>query len=246
MDRVCFLLFGGQVTTLLVSPEDLGGESVEVRGEAYRHLFRSRRLAVGDKVRVVDGRGHARASRIESVTREHGRLALGPELPSLEPSSRLEILSAPPEPARAEWLVEKATELGAVAVRFVLSERSSRDSSRIRLERLERLARAAVEQCGRARLPEISGPHGWSELATLLAPLPRRWMLDPGPPEETTKHSGEPVALLVGPEGGWSDAERAHLRDLGCQPLHLGERILRTETAALAASAGILLSPPLT
>ncbi len=229
--------------TLLVAPADLAGERCEVRGAAYRHLFLARRLAAGERVRVVDGEGRAREGRIGRVGRDRGTVELGPAAPSRESAVALTLLVGSLRAQRASWLVEKATELGVVAVRFLATERGERDFGSGTLERLRRVAAAALEQCGRARLPEVTGPHPWEELAVLLAGCAERWICEP-----TASATGERAAAggasaaLVGPEGGWSALEVARATALGCRPLALAARPLRVETAALAAA--VLLLPP--
>lgn len=227
-------------STLLVAPAELGGRTVTVRGGAHHHLFRARRLAVGERLRVVDGGGRARAGRISEVGRAAAAIELGPELPSREPEVDLTLLVGALRPQRAAWLVEKATELGVVAVRFLASSRTPRALAPAGLERLRRVAAAALEQCGRARLPEVSGVHGWEELPALLAPAAQRWVCQPGPPPPPGG-AGAASAVLVGPEGGWSAGELEELAALGCRRLGLGPRPLRVETAALAAAALLLL-----
>ncbi len=228
--------------TVLVSPEAFGGDEILVEGDAYRHLFRARRLAVGDAVRVTDGEGRARNATIASVDRRRGVLAAGAPAAANEPPYRLHLLVAPPRPERASWLVEKATELGAWSVRFLASERAPRRYGDGTLERLLRVAGAAVEQCHRARRPAVSGIHPWEDLETLLEEAAERFYLDPAAvdrenPRDAQADSG---AVIIGPEGGWSPAERIRLEQLAV-PVGLGPRILRVETAALAAAARILL-----
>ena len=115
--------------TLLTSPELVIGDRLEVEGDAYRHLFRARRLAVGDALRVVDGRGRARHGRIVEVGRTRAAVELGDELPSLEPATRARLLVGAARPERASWLVEKATELGAESIVFIASERTPDQST---------------------------------------------------------------------------------------------------------------------
>lgn len=233
------------MTNVLLTPEELAGDSARIEGDAYRHLFRARRLAVGDRLRAVDGAGRARWAEVESVDRRAGVLRLGGEAPANEPAYRLELLVAAPKKERASWLVEKATEIGVSAVRFVASERSPRDWGAGTRQRLLRMAAAAVEQCGRSRLPEVTGVHDWAEVPGLLGHLPDRWVL------HTVDASGEGPAfpppqssagaVLIGPEGGWSDAEADELLALGCRPVHLGDRVLRVETAAVVAASFVLV-----
>jgi 16S rRNA (uracil1498-N3)-methyltransferase len=237
------------VTTLLLPPAVLDGVVATVTGEAYHHLFRVRRLAVGEDVRVVDGEGRARRATVATVDRSSGRLDLGAELPSAEAALQVHLMVAALKPDRAAWLVEKVTELGVVGIHFLSSERTPRNYGDGSLERLRRVAAGAVEQCGRARLPEVSGVHPWSELPTLLAPLPRRLVLDivPAGAARPAADAGGAIAVatavLIGPEGGWSEPERVALATLGAEPWHLGDRVLRVETAAVVASALLLASP---
>lgn len=226
--------------TLLVAPQELDAPRAEVTGEPYRHLFRARRLGPGETLRLTDGRGRARWAEVESVGRDRAVLALGGEAPTREPAFSLTLLVPTLRPERAAWLVEKATEIGVVAVRFLHTERAPRQPGESTLSRLERVARAAVEQCHRALVPELSGPHAWQELPG-LARSPDRWFLDPKAATDWGEHLPGAGALLVGPEGGLSPNEHAGLLALGWRPVGLGERILRIETAALVGAAALVL-----
>lgn len=227
--------------TVLVDPDALTGDEITVEGEAYRHLFRARRLAVGDEVRLVDGAGGARAGWVLEVDRREARLEAGAGLPSLEPAVRLTIASAPPRRERASWLVEKATELGVSAVRFVAFERAARDFGRGTRDRLLRVARAAVEQCGRAVVPEITLGHDPREIEAWSREVDRAWWLDAT--GDSRLHSPGALAsalLVIGPEGGWEDHEREFFLEWKIPCASLGERALRIETAAVVG-AGVVL-----
>lgn len=226
--------------TVLLDAAELEGEEARITGDAYHHLFRVRRLAVGEILRVVDGRGRARWGEVVAVGRQSGQVRLGEEAPGHEPALRVELLVAALKRERASWLVEKATELGVAAVRFLHTARTARRFGADTFQRFGRVAAAALEQCHRARLPEITGMHPWDELPELLAGVLDRRFLDaagvPGGPGRGTA----PVALLVGPEGGWTGGERDELLAFGCRPMTLGPRVLRVETAAVAGAALIL------
>ena len=227
--------------THLTDAEDFTGDEIEISGSRYRHLFRARRLAAGELLRVVDGRGAARRGEIVHVDRHTARVALGGPLPSNEPTYSLELVVAALRGERVSWLVEKATEIGVHAVRFLATERTPRDYGAGRLERLRRVAEAAVVQCHRARTPEITGVDPWQRLSELLASAEDRWVLDLAATDPSAGARGASGAVVVGPEGGWSDDERRQLEELGCVPMSLGERTLRTETAAVVAAARWLL-----
>ncbi len=228
--------------THVASPAELDATELEIEGDAYRHLFRARRLGTGATLRLVDGAGRARWGEVVRLDRRRAGVALGEPAPTNEASCRLELVVATPKKERASWLVEKATELGVAAVRFLAGERAPRAYGDGTLERLRRVARAAVEQCHRARLPEVTGVHAWTELSELLAGAERCWWLDPrGSQRLADDPDAASAVVLVGPEGGWSDAERADLTALRATPVQLGPRVLRIETAALAAAARLLL-----
>ncbi len=235
------------MTALIVSPAQLRGEQVVVEGDGYRHLFRAKRMAVGDGLRVVDGEGRARHGEIVEVGRRQATVTLGRPAESLESEVKLELWVAPPRPQRAAWLVEKATELGAHAVRFVATERTSRQWGEEVMARLARVARAAVEQCGRSRVPPITGVHPWTDLVTQSeageAAMVRH-VLHPGAARQLSAwfqaasiQTASPGAVLIGPEGGWTVEELAELQAGGWIELGLGARVLRTETAAITAAA---------
>lgn len=244
------------MVTVLLRPEDLDADSVELGGATYRHLFRARRLPAGVKIRAVDGRGRARWAEVERVERQRAVLKLSTPAPSHEPSYHLYLWVAVLRPERASWLVEKATEIGVRAIRFIAAERTPRKMKPAGLERLQRVARSAVEQSHRSWMPEITGVDPWE---TVVASLKEggdevdRYVLDTGLHEEhefssnrqSTADSSE-IALqsrgevLVGPEGGWSDLERRQLEELGLRVVSLGGRTLRVETAAIAAAVKLL------
>jgi 16S rRNA (uracil1498-N3)-methyltransferase len=212
--------------------EELDSGEVAVEGEAYRHLFRARRVPVGAAVRVVDGRGHARWGEVARVDRSSARVALGDPAPTHEPSFRLE---------RASRMVEKATEIGVSAIRFLNSARAPRTFGDGTIERMRRVAVSAVEQCHRSLVPEITGPDAWEEIGRLATGAEGRWFLDPQGALGGWGDQGGSGALLIGPEGGWAPEEREQVLAEGWRPVGLGPRILRIESAAVVGVAMLLL-----
>lgn len=227
--------------TLLADPGSFDVGEVRVEGEPYRHLFRARRLALGDPVRVVDGRGRARWAEVARVDRSVAILRLGEAAPVNEPELRLDLLVPTCRPERASWLVEKATELGVASIRFLHTERAPREFGEGTIARLRRVASAALEQSHGSRLPDITGPHDWRELTVLTDGAGERWVLDTEAEPTGWSPAGGSGALLIGPEGGWSPGERGHLADAGWKPVGLGPRVLRLETAAIVGAARLLL-----
>jgi 16S rRNA (uracil1498-N3)-methyltransferase len=231
--------------TLLIAPVLFDTPEVRIEGDAYRHLFRARRVEAGAEVRVVDGRGRARWGRVARVDRTTAAVSLGGPAPDREPAFRLSLLVPTCRPEPAAWLVEKTTEVGVSSIHFLNMARAPRELGSGTLDRLRRVAAAAVEQCHRSRLPEVTGPHEWKEIGQ-LAGTGSRWFLDTEVDGSPSPANGQPATegvLLVGPEGGLAPGERQDLLAAGWRPVGLGERILRLETAAVVGAALILLSP---
>ena len=167
---------------------------------------------------------------------------MGSAAPANEPAKRVELLTPIPRSARLTWLVEKATEIGVSAIRLLQTERGPRRTGGQRLDRLRRVAVAAVEQSQRSVVPEITGVHPFAEVPGLLESAPERWVLQSG---EDSRSDADPegrAALLVGPEGGWTSDELEVLASADCRRISLGPTVLRIETAAIVGSA-MLLTP---
>lgn len=235
----------GAAATIYLNPEEFGADAAEVTGGAHRHLFRARRLAVGDRLRAVDGIGHARAARVVAVERRSARLELGAPLESRESRRRLTIVVPMPRPERASWLVEKATELGVAEIAWLKCARSVRTVSDSALARHRRVAISALEQCGREVLPAVTGPHAWADLPDMVAGFDSWWLLDPaGEVRPVAEAGADAVGLVIGPEGGWEAGERREAKALGGVAWSLGSSVLRVETAAVAGSTLLLAAAP--
>ena len=217
----------GPVIHLLVEAGDLARGTVDVAGSDHRHLFRARRLRVGDRLRLVDGRGAARWSVVDRVTARRAVLRVEGAAPVFEPAGRVALFVSAVRPERAAWLVEKATELGLRELRWFVSERTSRSLPERALERQRRVAKSALEQSGGAWLPEIAAAVPLGE-----APIGAGSVaLHPGAATPFMAVAGSAKAVVVGPEGGFSEREIEELVGRGAVPAHLGPRVLRTETA---------------
>jgi 16S rRNA (uracil1498-N3)-methyltransferase len=237
--------------TVLLEGANLDEPSLRISGPTYQHLFRARRLERDVTLRITDGAGRARWAAVTRIGAREATITLADPAPTHESALALTLFVATPRAERAAWLIEKATEIGVVAVRFLRSERAPRFPGAGMQARWRRLAAAALEQSHRATLPLIDGPHDWSELARLGSGIPWRGVLAPAARHDWPQQAPHPgcrsAALLVGPEGGWTVAEQARVAELGWLPIGLGERTLRIETAALAGAALVLLggsSPP--
>lgn len=235
--------------SVLLPPATFALDEATLAGDVFHHLIRVRRLEAGETLQAVDGLGHARAAVLETVGKNAATLRLGAAQPARDPRAKLHLLVGALRPERASWLVEKATELGVFALRFLATERTPRQYGQGRFERYEKVATAALEQCQGARLPLITGVHAFGEIGALLPTGAPLWVLDPAATEPLAWPETEAPAegaVLIGPEGGFSPAELEALAAAGARGAHLGPRILRVETAAMAAAAillGSLLLP---
>lgn len=225
--------------TALVEGNAFHGDTFQVEGALYRHLFRSRRLAQGASIRVVDGLGSTRSAVIHEVKSNFAILHLGDELPSWDPIVQVHLFVAPLRPERNAWLVEKATEIGVSRIQWLQTERTTRPLRPRDFERLQRVARAALVQCGGARLPRLKETCSLAEAREIAVNCPTTIALDFSGESPHSLPKG-PVALFVGPEGGWTDTEKNALaRSVNCL-WSLGDRVLRTETAAIVSASRLL------
>ena len=216
------------------------GEGVQVDLDANQanYLGNVMRRVVGAEVLLFDGRSGEWLARIGDAGRK--RMTLGVERKTREQASVPDVwlAFAPVKRAQTDWLVEKATELGAARLIPVMTQRTI--AERVKLERLRAIAIEAAEQCGRTVLPEIAEP---TALRDLLRDTTRTlYFADEsgGLPAADAFKPG-PATILTGPEGGFTDEERAAVRATrNAVPISLGPRILRAETAALAALAAYM------
>lgn len=212
------------------------------------HAERVLRLTVGDPVVLFDGRGGEFAATLTALGKQP-LARLGPRLP-IERESPLAItlVQALASGDKMDWVVQKAVELGVVAIQPVAAERSvlklSGDRAGKRVAHWQQIAVAACEQSGRNRVPvvgEILTLARYLALPAQGTPVGTRLVLAPGAAGALACKAPPlgPLAVLIGPEGGWSAQELELAERAGCAPLALGPRVLRTETAGLAALAAL-------
>lgn len=223
---------------VLVAPgELLPGALVTLDDEELRHL-RVRRAATGDPVRVHDASGAVGDGRLE----ERGRqwLVQIRDVARRDPPRKLTLCVGAGDKDRFAWIAEKAAELGVTDLVPLETERALSVATRLRsahLDALRRRARQAVKQSGAAWAPLLREP---APLAAILTQAPEgevRWLADAGGGSASAIDPAAPVAVVVGPEGGLTDAERELVIGAGYRPVRLAHDLLRFETAALAAAA---------
>lgn len=218
----------------------------QIQGEDAHHLTRVLRVEKGQKYELSDNR-NVYLAEIETARKDLVSFLVLERSPAPQPRLLITVVAALIKFDSFELLVEKATELGASAIVPFMAERSEKGLDRAaekRLSRWRRIAREASEQSRRAVLPEISEPASFAEAVRWDAHLRLALEEQPGAPAILsachTAAGAQTVALLVGPEGGWSDRERAGFIQAGWTPVSLGETVLRAETAAIAGIAIIM------
>jgi 16S rRNA (uracil1498-N3)-methyltransferase len=209
-------------------------------GDEARHLARVLRAKVGYSVSLFDGSGCEWPARVVAIGRSDVELETGAPIeapPRRGP--RLTLAVALPKGERQKWLVEKLTELGVDRLVPLVTERGVAEATRGAIERLERGVIEACKQCGRNRLMEIGKPMTVAEAAAGKPAATIGLLADPtGHPLDVAAVDGEnDVFALIGPEGGFTDAEIALARAAGFQPVTLAPHVLRVETAAIACAA---------
>ena len=215
------------------------GGSVELDASQANYLGNVMRLGVGAELLVFDGQSGEWLARIVEAAKK--RMTLSIEVRTREPEIIPDVwlAFAPVKRTQTDWLVEKATELGAGRLIPVITRRTV--AERVKLERLQAIAIEAAEQCGRTRLPKICEPTTLKELAAATQAR-TLYFADEGGGERAVKaFKPGPALVLVGPEGGFAEEERALIRAApNSVTISLGPRILRAETAALAALASFM------
>jgi len=198
------------------------------------------RLKPGDEVLVFNGVDGEWRARLELEGRAAGLMVEERVRPQAAPAD-LDYLFAPLKRARLDYMVQKATELGAARLRPVITERTA--VARVNFARMRANAIEAAEQCGLVWVPEVSEPR---PLAAVIAEWPADRALvfadeaaeKASPVGALAALRGKPIALIVGPEGGFSSRERALLlAHAATRPISLGPRIMRADTACIAALA---------
>ncbi len=225
--------------------DEVEGDRAALTGVHAAHLARVLRVRVGQEFDIAFG-GQVRRGQTVSVRADRVEFELGEAVPAVEPVP-VTLYLAIFKFDRMEWAVEKCTELGVAAVVPLIAARTESHlaaAAPTRVERWRRIALQAAEQCRRAAPPEIAAPVPLRREALpiagsriVLAETEREFSLK----EALAEHAaGSPVALAVGPEGGWTVAEVELFAAAGWRAASLGSTILRAETAAIASLAIVM------
>ena len=218
------------------------GGRVTLTGSAAGHLTRVLRLRPKAALTLFNGRGGEYTASIERIARSEVTVTVGEHDPiERESPFPLTLAQGVSRGERMDLVVQKATELGAARLVPVLTERSvvrlDEEQSDRKSNHWRAIAIAACEQCGRNRLPEVVLPTQLRELLRQPAGDSVRLLLSPSATQrvEDVPRPARGVTVLIGPEGGLSDAEQEEALRAGFAAVNLGPRVLRTETAAIAA-----------
>ncbi len=214
----------------------LGLGPAGLRGDEARHLAAVCRARPGDVVRLFNGDSREYVAEVTAVGRREVTFDVREvEEPRREVGFRLEVAAPLPKGDRAQFLIEKLTELGATSYVPLVTARSVVHPGESKREKLQRYVIESSKQCGRNVLMAVEAPCRW-EAYCRRADLPtNRVLAHPG--GETGWPAGEDVALAAGPEGGFTEEEVETAQSAGWRVVGLGPRILRVETAVLVLAS---------
>ena len=223
------------------------GARVALPEGAAAHLLRALRLDVGDGCVLFNGDGHDYDARVVAAGKRGGEVeVLAARAVDVESPLRIILLQGVARGEKMDWILQKATELGVAAFVPVNSERSEvrLDAARTakRLAHWQGVVASACGQCGRVRLPAVATPAGLQDACASLPADALRLTLDPGAVagvHALAAPAPATVVVAIGPEGGWSPRDREQLVAAGFSGVRLGPRILRTETAGIAAVSAL-------
>lgn len=218
------------------------GAIIHLPATTAHHIF-VLRLQVGESVQLFNGEGGAYHATLLEVGKKQVTAELNLFLPEeVELPFALNLAQALPEGSKMDWIIEKAVELGVVSIQPLAAQRSV---VKLNAERAEKklghwrgIIESATEQCGRNRLPQLADVIDVQKWLSQQA-LHKRILLSPRATTSladwTKQQAQQAITLMVGPEGGFTDAEENFAMQQGAIALSMGPRVLRTETAGLAA-----------
>jgi 16S rRNA (uracil1498-N3)-methyltransferase len=236
-----------RLTRVYVEAPLAAGKRLVVEGSAANHITRVLRLRSGDALTVFDGSGGEFGARIEEFRKDSVVVAVEDHRP-LERESPLPLTLAQgiSRGERMDWIIQKATELGTSRIVPLFTKRSvvrldEKQADR-KLQHWRAIAIAACEQCGRNRIPELAAPVDFFDMLPAEASGATRLLLSPTGDlriedlgQDVRQGASKGITVLIGPEGGLEDVEQEAALAAGFKAVQLGPRVLRTETAAIAA-----------
>ncbi len=235
---------------LFILPPSFHGEEVlRLEGKEYHYLVRVLRKREGDSFNASDGEGTLYYATVEEITPSFCTLRVQRRGPLERPFPAITLFQCIPKGKKLDLIVRQAVELGVSRVVPVVSRFSVPrwESPEEKIQRLQRIAKEAAQQCGSLEVPEILAPLSLNAIIELFPPAePDRLGLffHQAPLARTTLHQylsiyRKEIALVIGPEGGLSEEEVSYLQQGGFFPAYLGPSVLRTETAPVFALAAV-------
>ena len=218
------------------------GKGLVIEGSAVNHITRVLRLRSGDALTLFDGRGGEYSARIEEFRRDTVVVTVdGHRGSDRESPLSLTLAQGISRGERMDWIIQKATELGTSRIVPVFTKRSmvklDEKQAERKLQHWRAIAVAACEQSGRNRIPALAAPLEFFEVMRAGDPASTRLLLSPAAELgiDDLEEVGTGITVLIGPEGGLAESEQQAAVAAGFKPVRLGPRVLRTETAAIAA-----------
>lgn len=231
--------------TFYVSRTQFSEDIATVVGSEHHHLRNVLRLKLGDNIRIIDGEGTVITAKITKIGYELSVIEIK-EAEYYECSApSITLFQGLPKHDKMELILQKTTELGVTKIVPIITERSLQRPSKNRIERWQRIILSATKQCGRAWLPELSEIKTFQDCLKILHSYECTLMFCEKELElhiqSVLRKNPEinSIALIIGPEGGFTDNEVKDLKEKRCIPVTIGSTILRTETAAIAGMAMI-------
>jgi 16S rRNA (uracil1498-N3)-methyltransferase len=231
-----------RLTRVYVEAPVTAGKRVVVEGSAVNHITRVLRLRSGDALTVFDGSGGEFGARIEEFRKDAVVVAVEEHRPlDRESPLTLTLAQGISRGERMDWIIQKATELGTSKIVPLFTKRSmvrldERQAER-KIQHWRAIAVAACEQCGRNKVPELVTPIDFFDVLPADSSGATRLLLSPTGDLriEDLQDTAKAITVLIGPEGGLDDVEQEAALAAGFKAVRLGPRVLRTETAAIAA-----------
>lgn len=222
------------------------GELLAVEGQDAVHIRLSLRMAVGDRVTLCDGKGYDYDTVIDAIDDRAVTLRVAAvERSQSEPKVQVTVYQGYPKGDKLELIIQKAVELGATRIVPVVTARSIAkpgDKADKKQARWQKIADEAAGQCGRGILPQVSAPLTFAQALKEMASQKLLVLYEAGgqPLRTVVGSEDTALALFIGPEGGISPEELQKMQTIGATVISLGRRILRCETAPLAALAAVM------
>ncbi len=222
----------------------ISDNTLTITGEDVSHISRVLRMKIGEEITVCDGEGKDYKAKITDITKEEVKAdILSAEQCDAEPSVKITLYQALPKQGKMEYIIQKNTELGVsefvpVYTRYCVVKPTDKTA------RWQKVAFEAAKQCGRGIIPKVRDAINIKEAAKEMSKFAHKAVFYECEKETTVRDVIKPgikeIAIMIGPEGGFSGEEIEMLKGMGVASVTLGKRILRTETAAAAVTPIIL------